>query len=272
MRINLAFSPCPNDTFIFDALVNNKVDTEGLNFKTTLADVEQLNKWSMKNRYDVTKLSYYAYTKCFEYYKILNSGSALGEGCGPILIKKPNTIINNNSKIAIPGEYTTANMLLNIAYPDLQNKDAVIFSEIEKLVIENQYDAGVIIHENRFTYEERGLVKEQDLGDFWSKETDLPIPLGGIVVSRNLDLDVQYKIDRIIKKSIQFAFKNKEILSEYVKLNAQEMSDHIINSHISLYVNDFSLSLGDLGKSSILKIFEKLNIECYNIFLDHNDC
>jgi 1,4-dihydroxy-6-naphthoate synthase len=271
MRINLAISPCPNDTFIFDGLVNKKIDTEDLDFKVTLADIGQLNKWSIENRYDVTKLSYYAYTKCFDHYKILNSGSAIGEGCGPILIRRPDTILCDTSKIAIPGEYTTANMLLDIACPNLKNKEAVVFSEIEKLVVDNKYDAGLIIHENRFTYKEKGLVKEQDLGEFWSKETDLPIPLGGIVVSRDLDLDIQYKIDRIIKKSLQYAFKNQEVLSEFIKLNAQEMDERVIKSHISLYVNDFSLSLGDLGKSSILKIFEKLNIDYCDIFLDNND-
>ena len=269
MRIDLAFSPCPNDTFIFDALVNDKIDTEGLDFRIVLADVEQLNKWSIQNRYHVTKLSYYAYTKCFDFYKILNSGSAIGEGCGPILIKKPNTKLCDYSKIAIPGEYTTANMLLGIAYPTLKNKDAVIFSDIEKLVLQNDYDAGVIIHENRFTYKERGLVKEKDLGDFWNNKTNLPIPLGGIVVSRDLSLDIQYKIDRVIKKSIKYAFDNRTCLSEYIKSNAQEMSDDVINSHINLYVNDFSLSLGDLGRSSILKVFEKLNIEVTNIFLEY---
>lgn len=268
MIINLAFSPCPNDTFIFDALVNGKIDTEGLEFRIELADVEKLNNWSMQNRHHVTKLSYYAFTKCFNFYKILNSGSAIGEGCGPILIKKPNTILCDSSKIAIPGEHTTANMLLGFAYPNLNNKDAVIFSEIEKLVLQNNYDAGVIIHENRFTYKQRGLVKELDLGDFWHKETTLPIPLGGIVVSRELSLDIQYKIDRVIKKSIKYAVDNKPLLSEYVKSNAQEMSDDVINSHINLYVNDFSLSLGDLGKASILKVFEKLNIESSNIFLE----
>ena len=268
MIINLAFSPCPNDTFIFDALVNGKIDTEGLDFRIELADVEKLNNWSMQNRHHVTKLSYYAFTKCFNFYKILNSGSAIGEGCGPILIKKPNTVLCDSSKIAIPGEYTTANMLLGLAYPYLKNKDAIVFSEIEKLVLQNNYDAGVIIHENRFTYKQRGLVKELDLGDFWHKETTLPIPLGGIVVSRELSLDIQYKIDRVIKKSIKYAVDNKPLLSEYVKSNAQEMSDDVINSHINLYVNDFSLSLGDLGKASILKVFEKLNIESSNIFLE----
>lgn len=267
MIINLAFSPCPNDTFIFDALVNDKIDTEGLDFRIVLSDVEQLNKWSIQHRFHVTKLSYYAFTKCFNSYKILDSGSAIGEGCGPLLIKKPNTVLCDSSKIAIPGEYTTANMLLGLAYPNLKNKDAVIFSEIEKLVLQNKYDAGVIIHENRFTYKERGLVKEQDLGDFWHNETNLPIPLGGIVVSRDLSLEIQYKIDRVIMRSIKYAFDNKPYLSEYVKSNAQEISDDVIKSHINLYVNDFSLSLGDVGRKSVLKIFEKLNIESSNIFL-----
>ena len=268
MKINLAFSPCPNDTFIFDAIVNKKIDTENLDFKIILADIGQLNKWSFQHIYHVTKLSYFAYTRCFNNYKILNSGSALGEGCGPILVKKPGTNITNQSRIAIPGKYTTANFLLNISYPNLKNKYPVVFSDIEKLVLDDKYDAGVIIHENRFTYKEKGLVKIQDLGDAWSIDTDLPIPLGGIAISRGLDEKTQHQVDRIIKRSLEYAINNNKILSDYIKDNAQEMDDEIIKSHIDLYVNDFSLSLGDIGKLAIDKVFEKLGIKYDNIYLD----
>ena len=268
MKINLAFSPCPNDTFIFDAIVNEKIDTEGLEFNIILADIEQLNQWSFQNIYDVTKLSYFAYTRSCDNYKILNTGSALGQGCGPILIKKPGTNITDESRVAIPGEYTTANFLLSVSYPNLKNKYSVVFSDIEKLVLDEKYDAGVIIHENRFTYKEKGLEKVQDLGEAWSVETNLPIPLGGIAISRNLDEKTQHQVDRIIKKSLEYSINNNNILSDYIKNNAQEIDEEIIKSHIDLYVNEFSLSLGDIGKSAINKVFEKLGIKHDDIYLD----
>ena len=191
MKLTLGFSPCPNDTFIFDALVHHKIDTEGLEFKVVFADVEKLNKWAFQGKLDVTKISYNAFTHCVSDYVLLDSGSALGNNCGPILIKKPNTILNTESKIAIPGKYTTANMLLNIAFPKNQNKVETIFYKIESQVLEGKVDAGLIIHENRFTYKDKGLYKISDLGEFWEKETGLPIPLGGIVVKRELPLSEQ---------------------------------------------------------------------------------
>ncbi|MDG2263848.1 MAG: 1,4-dihydroxy-6-naphthoate synthase, partial [Flavobacteriales bacterium] len=197
MKLTLGFSPCPNDTFIFDALVHHKIDTEGLEFEVIFADVEQLNKWACQGKLDITKLSYNAFTHCVNDYALLDSGSALGNNCGPLLIKKPNTILTKESKIAIPGKYTTANMLLNIAFPNHQNKVEILFSEIENKVLEGKVDAGLIIHENRFTYEDKGLEKEKDLGEFWEEETGLPIPLGGIVTNRRLSLGTQQKIERI---------------------------------------------------------------------------
>ena len=221
MKINLAFSSCPNDTFIFDALVNNKIDTEGIEFNPIIADIDKLNIWSSSHRYDITKLSYYAFTKCYEKYKLLNSGSALGDGCGPMLIKRPETVLNSNSFIAIPGELTTANLLLKIAYPSFINKTSVLFSEIEDLVYSGKFDAGLIIHENRFTFQKKGLVKVEDLGDFWFNKTNLPIPLGGIAISRNFSEQEQKKIDRLILKSLKFSLTNKESASKYVKAHAQ---------------------------------------------------
>ena len=267
MKINLAFSSCPNDTFIFDALVNNKIDTEGIEFNPIIADIDKLNNWSSSHRYDITKLSYYAFTKCYEKYKLLNSGSALGNGCGPILIKRPETVLNPNSSIAIPGELTTANLLLKIAYPSFINKTSVLFSEIEDLVCSGKFDAGLIIHENRFTFQKKGLVKVEDLGDFWFNKTNLPIPLGGIAVSRNFSEQEQKKIDHLILKSLKFSLKNKESASKYVKAHAQEMDTQVIQSHINLYVNDFSIDLGVRGRNAIIKVFEELHLDSNNIFV-----
>lgn len=267
MKINLAFSSCPNDTFIFDALVNNKIDTEGIEFNPIIADIDKLNIWSSSHRYDVTKLSYYAFTKCYEKYKLLNSGSALGDACGPILIKRPETVLNPNSSIAIPGELTTANLLLKIAYPSFINKTSVLFSEIEDLVCSGKFDAGLIIHENRFTFQKKGLVKVEDLGDFWFNKTNLPIPLGGIAVSRNFSEQEQKKIDRLILKSLKFSLKNKESASKYVNAHAQEMDAKVIQSHINLYVNDFSIDLGMRGRNAIIKVFEELHLNSNNIFV-----
>ena len=267
MKINLAFSSCPNDTFIFDALVNNKIDTEGIEFNPIIADIDKLNNWSSSHRYDITKLSYYAFTKCYEKYKLLNSGSALGNGCGPILIKRPETVLNPNSSIAIPGALTTANLLLKIAYPSFINKTSVLFSEIEDLVYSGKFDAGLIIHENRFTFQKKGLVKVEDLGDFWFNKTNLPIPLGGIAISRNFSEQEQKKIDRLILKSLKFSLTNKESASKYVKAHAQEMDAKVIQSHINLYVNDFSIDLGMRGRDAIIKVFEELHLDSDNIFV-----
>jgi 1,4-dihydroxy-6-naphthoate synthase len=267
MKLTLGFSPCPNDTFIFDALVHHKIDTEGLEFEVIFADVEQLNKWACQGKLDITKLSYNAFTHCVNDYALLDSGSALGNNCGPLLIKKPNTILTKESKIAIPGKYTTANMLLNIAFLNHQNKVEILFSEIENKVLEGKVDAGLIIHENRFTYQEKGLEKVRDLGEFWEKETGLPIPLGGIVINRNLPFAIQKKFERVLRKSVEYAFENRESSSEFVIVHAQEMETEVIDAHINLYVNEFSISLGEVGRRAVEKVFEKSAKNYKNIFL-----
>ena len=267
MKLTLGFSPCPNDTYIFDALVHHKIDTEGLEFEVIFADVEQLNKWVCQAKLDITKLSYNAFTHCVNDYALLDSGSALGNNCGPLLIKKPNTILTKESKIAIPGKYTTANMLLNIAFPNLQNKVEMLFSEIENKVFEGIVDAGLIIHENRFTYQDKGLEKVNDLGEFWEEETGLPIPLGGIVINRNLPFEIQKKFERVLRKSVEYAFENRESSSEFVIVHAQEMETEVIDAHINLYVNEFSISLGEVGRRAVEKVFEKSAKNYKNIFL-----
>ena len=267
MKLTLGFSPCPNDTFIFDALVHHKIDTEGLAFEVVFADVEQLNKWALEDKLDATKLSFNAFTHCVNDYVLLDSGSALGRNCGPLLIKKPNTILNPESTIAIPGKYTTANMLLNIAYPDYRNKVETLFSDIEDDVINGKVDAGLIIHESRFTYKEKGLVKAKDLGEFWEEKTGLSIPLGGIVIKRNLPHEIQQRFERVLRKSVEFAFANRESSSEFIKLHAQEMEKKIIDAHINLYVNEFSVSLGEEGRKAVEKVFERLNKSSKDVFI-----
>jgi len=267
MKLTLGFSPCPNDTFIFDALVHHKIDTEGLEFEVIFADVEQLNKWAFQGKLDITKLSYNAFTHCVNDYALLDSGSALGNNCGPLLIKQPNIILTNESKIAIPGKYTTANMLLNIAFPNHQNKVEMLFSEIENKVLEGRVDVGLIIHENRFTYQEKGLEKVKDLGEFWEEETGLPIPLGGIVVKRALPLATQQKIERVLRKSVEYAFENSNSSADYVKCHAQEMEKQVLDAHIALYVNDYSISLGEQGRKAVELLFKKTGREFNSIFI-----
>lgn len=267
MKLTLGFSPCPNDTFIFDALVHHKIDTEELEFEVIFADVEQLNKWACQGKLDITKLSYNAFTHCLNDYALLDSGSALGNNCGPLLIKKPNTILTKESKLAIPGKYTTANMLLNIAFPNHQNKVEMLFSEIENKVLEGRVDAGLIIHENRFTYEDKGLEKVKDLGEFWEEETGLPIPLGGIVTNRRLPLATQQKIERVLRKSVEFAFENPNSSADYVKFHAQEMEKEVVDAHIALYVNNYSISLGEQGRKAVELLFEKSRKESKSIYV-----
>lgn len=270
MKLTIGYSPCPNDCFIFDALIHGKIDTEGLQFEVLLDDVETLNKKALKGELDITKLSYHAYAYVLENYILLRSGSALGFNCGPLLIQDAKGTmqdLNSNSKIAIPGKLTTANLLLSIAYPNLTNKIEYVFSDIENAVLSGEVDAGLIIHENRFTYQERGLKKIIDLGEFWDSLIHAPIPLGGIVIKRNLNNDLQQKVNRLIKKSVEYAFANPESSMDYVKAHAQEMSEAVMKKHIALYVNNFSIDLGETGINAVHLLFNKakeLHLSEYN--------
>jgi 1,4-dihydroxy-6-naphthoate synthase len=264
MKLTIGFSPCPNDTFIFDAMVHGKIDTEGLAFEVVLADVEELNRKAAKAELDITKLSYHAFAYLTDKYMLLRSGSALGNNCGPLLVSNKNFRIEElkNQSIAIPGRYTTANFLLNFAFPNLHNKTEVLFSDIEKKVLTEEFDLGVIIHENRFTYAERGLVKIMDLGEFWEQQTALPIPLGGIVCKRDFNLELLKKVNRVLRKSIVFAFENPGESDDYVCQHAQEMDPSVMKKHIELYVNQYSIDLGEKGEKAIQKMFSSLkNIE-----------
>ena len=253
MKLSLGFSPCPNDTYIFDALVHGRIDTEGLIFDVSLADVEQLNERAFSEALDVTKLSYHAFGHLTSVYKLLASGSALGRGVGPLLVMKKENVggVTEPSRIAIPGEYTTANYLLGLAYPYVSNKRAVLFSEIERLVLDETYDAGVLIHENRFTYAERGLRKVADLGTYWEETTGLPIPLGGIAVRRSLSVEIQRRVGRVLTRSVRYAFDHPEASAEYVRQHAQEMDAEVRRKHIALYVNEYTLALGKEGRAAV---------------------
>jgi 1,4-dihydroxy-6-naphthoate synthase len=253
MKLRLGFSTCPNDTYIFDALVHHKIDTEGLDFELFLADVEQLNKAAFDSQIDITKLSYHAYAYVAENYVLSDSGSALGYKNGPLLISKRKIYPDEISglKIGIPGKFTTANLLMGIAFPDALQKIEYLFSDIEEAVLSNEIDAGLIIHENRFTYEKKGLLKIIDLGEYWEKETNMPIPLGGIAINRALPLEVQKKINRLIQKSIQFAFANPGTGLDFIRRYAQEMDEIVMQKHINLYVNQFTENLGFDGRKAI---------------------
>ncbi|HKB45762.1 MAG TPA: 1,4-dihydroxy-6-naphthoate synthase [Chitinophagaceae bacterium] len=260
MKLTLGFSPCPNDTFIFDALVNKKMDSEGLEFEVMLEDVETLNEWALQGKLDITKLSFPAFFQSLDKYVLLNAGSALGEGVGPLLISKnetENTKYEINEKtIAIPGINTTANLLLSFAFPYATKKIPIIFSAIEDAVLADQTNLGVIIHENRFTYQQKGLYKVIDLGEYWEQKMKVPIPLGGIAVKKTVDKLISLKVDKLIRKSIEYSFTNYPMISGYVKQHSQTMSEEVMRQHIDLYVNDFSSELGKEGKQAIEKLYE----------------
>jgi 1,4-dihydroxy-6-naphthoate synthase len=259
MKLTLGFSPCPNDTFIFDAMVNGRVDTHGITFDVVMEDVETLNLWAEKGMLDVTKLSYNTFLHNVDKYALLHSGSALGQGVGPLLIAKRPLDLSDIArfKIAIPGVNTTANLLLSLAFPQAQNKTELVFNEIEQAVISGEFDAGLVIHESRFTYQKRGLTKLLDLGDWWEHETQAAIPLGGIVIRRSLDRQLCSTIDSIIKQSIADAWQRYPQLSAFITGNAQEMEEDVMRQHIQLYVNNYTTDLGDTGRQAIATLFKK---------------
>jgi 1,4-dihydroxy-6-naphthoate synthase len=261
MKLTLGFSPCPNDTFIFDALVNKKIDTGEFEFEVMLEDVQTLNEWALEGRLDISKISYGALTGVLPEYILLNSGGALGKGAGPLLITKyelRNTETVDDMLVAVPGKNTTAHVLFSLAFPQVKQKKFMVFSAIEDAVLSGEVDAGVIIHENRFTYEQKGLKKIMDLGEFWEHETGYPIPLGGIVMKRQFDEELRRRVDELIRQSLAFAFSNYPQVSEYVKEHSQEMDEKVMRQHIDLYVNNYSLQLGSDGRAAIQKFLSVL--------------
>jgi 1,4-dihydroxy-6-naphthoate synthase len=255
MKISIAISPCPNDTFIFAALANNWIDTQGLQFEFTYTDIEELNQLAFAKKFDVIKLSFFALGKITQDYQLLSSGAALGYNCGPLLVTSGIKELEPDHRIAIPGENTTANFLLSLAYPELKNKKVVLFSAIEEAVLEGEVDAGLLIHENRFTYEQRGLSKIRDLGEFWNDFAGEAIPLGAIAIKREWSMDLKKKVNHLIRESLKFAYNNTDMILSFVEQHAQEMDHQVMLSHIKLYVNEQSLGLNDEAIQAIQKLF-----------------
>lgn len=263
MKLSLGFSPCPNDTFIFDALVHHKIDTEGLKFDVTFDDVESLNQKAFGGVLDVAKLSYHAFAYVADTYALLDSGSALGFGVGPLLICREDpeklhrelSVANTPLRVGIPGKYTTANLLFGLAFPQAAHKQEMVFSDIEGAVLDGTIDVGLIIHENRFTYQNRGLQKILDLGDYWEKRTGCAIPLGGITINRKLPHDVQLTMNRVLRRSVEFAFDHPKSALDFIRSHAQEMSEEVMYQHIELYVNKYSIDLGAEGRKAIESLF-----------------
>jgi 1,4-dihydroxy-6-naphthoate synthase len=257
MKLTLGFSPCPNDTFIFDAMVHGRIDTEGLEFDYFLQDVEELNRRALEAEGDILKVSYHAYAYVADNYLILDAGSALGHKNGPLLISKryidPEQM--DSMKIAIPGKYTTANLLFSIAWPEAINKKEYLFSDIEDAILSEEVDAGLIIHESRFTYFRKNLLKIADMGEYWETLTGLPMPLGAIVINRKIPEEVALKVNRIIRRSLEYAYNDSCASFNFVAENAREMDSSVMNSHIKLYVTDYSLDLGIKGREAVTSFF-----------------
>lgn len=282
-KLTLGFSPCPNDTYIFDALVNGQIDTGGLKFELVMEDVQTLNELAIAGKIEASKISYGSLPLVLDRYVLLNSGSALGTGVGPLLVSSlpiPLPAVRH-CVVAIPGKHTTAHVLFSLAFPEAINKVFLRYDEIEDFVLNSQgsmediqsVKLGVIIHENRFTYEQKGLTKLTDLGDFWEKETGLPIPLGGIVAKRELDDKTKAQVQRLIRESLEYANSHQqETLSAFVKNNSQEMSEEVMRKHIHLYVNRYSLDLGEDGRAAVKRFVQvhssinKLPVDADTIF------
>ena len=259
MTLSLAISPCPNDTFMFWAMLHGQVDTFGLAFDVAFKDIEQLNLAATESAFDVVKISYALYPQISDNYRILTAGSALGFGNGPLLIGKRKIYPDElpHLRIAIPGVCTTANMLLTIAYPSARNKKEYLFSDIEQAVLDGEADAGLLIHETRFTYEQKGLRKIADMGEYWESATGLPLPLGAIAVRRDLPSEVTAKLNTALAAAVRYAFRYPEYPMEFVRSRAQATDAEVCRRHIGLYVNDFSVDLGEKGKLAVDTLFAK---------------
>lgn len=257
MKLTLGFSPCPNDTFIFEAMVHGRVDTEGLEFDWFLADVEELNRRAADGSIDVTKMSFHAYAHTAEQFLILDAGSALGRSNGPLVISKRKIRSEelDEAVIAIPGKMTTANLLFSIFWPKATRKREYLFSDIPEAVLSGKADVGLIIHETRFTYRSMGLSLVADTGFLWEETTGLPVPLGCIAVNRKIDEDTAAKVDRAIWRSIEYARTSPDESVDFIRKHARETEADVTREHIKLYVNSFSLSLGEEGRAAIRRLF-----------------
>ena len=261
--LTIGYSPCPNDTFIFYALMHGKIPLRHIHFAPPLLeDVETLNTWAMNSGtntgLDVTKVSFHALGHVQDSYTMLNAGAALGRGCGPLLITRPDQQTRPSSwKIAIPGQYTTAALLLKLFLPDHSETIMMPFDTIMDAVKEGKADAGVIIHESRFTFQNYGLVCVQDLGEWWEKETGLPIPLGCIAARTSLGQPAIKETEEAIASSLGWAYAHPEACTAYIKQHAQELDDQVISDHIKLYVNDYSRDLADAGRAAVQELLRR---------------
>lgn len=260
----IGFSSCPNDTFVFHAMVHHLIDTKGVNFIPHIDDVEALNQKAFKGSLPVSKLSFYAYLLLKDRYSLLDSGSALGFGCGPLLVAKSRLKHPEDARIAVPGTYTTAYMLLRLWNPEIRNTISVRFDRILPGVKSGEFDAGLIIHEGRFVYREYDCIKIVDLGEWWESETKLPIPLGCIAVRNDPEtLCHKETVESVLRHSVTYAFEHRDVSRDFIRSHAQELDDRVIENHISLYVNDFTVSLGKTGMQAVQKAEEMLR--CRNI-------
>lgn len=263
LKLQLAISPCPNDTFIFDALIHKKIDTEGVELEVILEDIQQLNERAIRNNTDLIKVSAGVLPLIWNNFLILPSGGAMGYGAGPLVITRPalkgKSPADGGYTVALPGENTTAHFLFEMAFPGVKEKRFRLFSLIEEDVLNGASDFGVIIHENRFTYMEKGLCLVSDLGKYWEEKTHLPIPLGVIAARRHIPVPLLKKVNQLIQKSLAFAWENDaSSLPDFVTSNAKEMSPQVMRSHIELYVTSFSMDMGEEGKEAIQKMLQVL--------------
>jgi 5,8-dihydroxy-2-naphthoate synthase len=255
--LSLGYSPCPNDTFIFYALVHKKIPIEGFSIIERLEDVETLNKLASRNELDMSKVSFHAFAHFRDEYALLRSGGALGKGCGPLVVARQGvTAIDlRRQRVAIPGEQTTAFLLLRLYDPDIQNVVVMPFDKIMQSVQQGRTDVGLIIHESRFTYQNFGLQKILDLGDWWEQSTGHPIPLGGIIMRRGLYKDLSHVMEEKIRQSIRYAQMHPREPQGYIRKNAKEMEESVTRQHINLYVNEYSLDIGTAGENAIRFLF-----------------
>ncbi|MEG1760088.1 MAG: 1,4-dihydroxy-6-naphthoate synthase [Alistipes sp.] len=252
-HLKLHISPCPNDTFMFDAIVNQRIDPEDMTFEARYFDIEELNRGVARGEADISKISYAMLPQIVADYALLDSGSALGRGNGPLLVRRQGAT-DPIRTVAIPGLQTTANALLTRLFPQIETKTPLLFSEIASAVKRGAFDAGVLIHEGRFLYKEHNLELVADLGERWEQTTALPLPLGAIVMKRDLSSELRAKFERLLHRSIEYAFTHPAVSRTYIKEHAQEMDDAVIDAHIALFVNDYSLSLGAEGRRAVAQL------------------
>jgi 1,4-dihydroxy-6-naphthoate synthase len=257
--LTIGFSPCPNDTFIFYALVHGKVTVPGVAFRERLEDVETLNRLALEGALDITKISYHALGRLREQYALLRSGGALGRGCGPLIVARPGRGLDDigAGSIAIPGELTTAYLLLRLYDPRITNTVVMAFDRIMQAVAGGEVDAGLIIHESRFTYPRYKLEKLLDLGEWWESFSGLPVPLGAILGKRALGRDLLLSAEEAVRESLRYARQNPDEVMAYCRQYSQEMDEEVMKSHIDLYVNDFSLDLGSEGLTAVRRLLSE---------------